>query len=83
VKANLTEIVKDGEQVLDQVVHHNETAEIQQHGKTVAVIRRKAGVSGKELLRRLKLVRFTEAERDQLAKAMADGASSLSHAGSD
>jgi hypothetical protein len=67
--------------VLDQVVHHNETAEVQQHGKTVAVIRRKAGVSGQELLHRLQSVRFTDEERRQLAGAMADGAKALTHAG--
>ncbi len=68
--------------VLDQVVNHNETAEVQRHGKTVAVIRRKVGVSGEELLRRLQSVRFTDAERAQLAKAMAEGSKSLTNAGS-
>ena len=83
VKASLTEMAKDSKQVLDKVVHHNETAHIQRHGKTVAVIRRTVGVSGKELLRRLRSVRFTEAERMQLTKAMSDGAKILGRAGGD
>jgi hypothetical protein len=55
----------------------------QRHGKTVAVIRRKVGVSGEELLRRLRSVRFTAAERTQLAKAMEQGAKTLTHTGGD
>lgn len=74
-------MANDSKHVLDKVVRHNETAEVQSHGKTVAVIRRKVGVSGKELLRRLQSVRFTEAERSQLTKAMADGAKAFTHVG--
>ena len=83
MKASLTEMANESKRVLDKVVHHNETAEVQRHGKTVAVIRRKVGVSSEELLRRLRSVRFTDAERAQLTKAMAKGAKTLTHAGRD
>jgi hypothetical protein len=83
VKASLTEMANESKRVLDHVIHRNEAAEVQRHGKTVAVIRRKVGVSGQELLRRLRSVHFTDAERAQLSKAMAEGAKTLTHAGSD
>jgi hypothetical protein len=67
--------------VLEQVVHENKTAELQQDGKTVAVTRRKAGVSGKELVRRLRNLRFTESERKELTEAMAEGAKALTDVG--
>jgi hypothetical protein len=82
MKASATKMANNSKQVLDQVVNHNEMAEVQRHGKTVAVIRRKVGVSGEELMRRLRSVRFTDAERAQLTKAMAEGAKTLTHAGS-
>jgi len=83
VKASLTDMANESKRVLDKVVQHNETAEVQRHGKTVAVIRRKVGVSGKELMRRLRSVRFTDSERTQLNRAMTDGAKALTHAGRD
>ena len=83
MKASLTKMANESKRVLDKVINHNETIEVQRHGKTVAVMRRKVGVSGEELLRRLRSVRFTDAERAQLTKAMDQGAKTLTHAGSD
>ena len=76
-------MANESKRILDRVVHRGETAEVQRHGRTVAVIRRKAGVSGAELVRRLRAVRFTDAERAEMKKAMKAGAKALTHAGRD
>ena len=81
MKTSASEMANESKRVLDDVINRNVTAEVQRHGKTVAVIRRKVGVSGKELMRRLRAVRFTDAERAQLTKAMAAGAKALTDAG--
>lgn len=50
----------------------------QPYRKTMTLARRKAGVSGEELLRRLRSVRFNDAERKELVRAMEQGAKTLS-----
>jgi hypothetical protein len=83
VKASLTAKANNGKHGLDKVVQYNAATEVKSRSKTVAVIHRKVGVSGRELLRRLRSVRFSDAERTELTKAMADGAKALTHAGCD
>ena len=51
----------------------------QRHAKTVAVVRRKVGVSSEELLRRLRFLRFNDSERTELANAMDQGAKTLTY----
>ena len=75
--ATATDIANDSKRILDDVVHRGEVVEIQRHGKGVAVVRRKVGVSGKELMRRLKEVRFSDRERSELQRAMAAAAKAL------
>ena len=81
MKTTATEMANESKRVLDEVVNHNQRAEVQRHGRTVAVIRPKVGVSGRELVRRLRQVRFTDAERKELRRAMAAGAKALTDAG--
>ena len=70
-------MANESKRVLDEVIHHGQVVEIQRRGKSVAVMRKKAGVSGKELLRRLKQVRFTDRERTELQRAMDEGGKAL------
>ena len=75
--ATATEMANDSKRILDDVVHRGEVVEIQRHGKGVAVVRRKVGVSGRELMRRLKEVRFSDRERSELQRAMDAAAKAL------
>ena len=75
--ATATDMANDSKRILDDVVHHGEVVEIQRHGKGVAVVRRKVGVSGRELMRRLKELRFSERERSELQRAMDAAAKTL------
>ena len=75
--ATATEMANDSKRILDDVIHHGQVVEIHRHGKGIAVVRRKVGVSGKELLRRLKQIRFTDRDRTELSRAMEEGAKVL------
>ncbi len=75
--ATATDLANESKRILDGVIHRGEVVEIHRHGKGVAVVRRKVGVSGKELLRRLKEIRFSERERSELRKAMDEGGKAL------
>ena len=63
-------MANDSKAVLDRVIRRGETAKVQRHGKTVAEIRPKVGISGRELVERLKQVHWTEAESRELKAAM-------------
>lgn len=76
--ATATEMANDSKRILDDVIHRGQVVEIHRHGKGIAVVRRKVGVTGEELLRRLKEVRFSERERAELQKAMDEGGKALS-----
>ncbi len=75
--ATATEMANESKRILDDVIQRGQVVEIRRHGKGVAVVRRAVGVSGKELLRRLKEVRFSEQDRSELRRAMDQGAKSL------
>ncbi len=78
-----TELAKDSKAILDKVIHHGEEVEIQRHGKTVAILRSKQGVSKEEVLRRLNSLDWTPAERATLKKVIAESADVFGYAGSD
>jgi hypothetical protein len=80
--ATATDLANDSKRIIDDVVHRMETAEIQRHGKTVALIRPKVGVSGKELWRRLQYLKFSEADRKELEKAIKEGGKVFGNVGS-
>ena len=81
--ATATDLANDSKRILDDVIRRGETAEIKHHGKGVALIQRKVGVSGKELLRRLKAIRFTDSERNEIQAAIAEAGKSIEHGGRD
>jgi hypothetical protein len=65
-----TELAKDCKALVDRVVACGDAVQVRRHGKTVVEIRRKVGVSGAELLKRLKAARFSPAEQKELKHAM-------------
>jgi len=71
-----TELANEGKAILDRLVQGGETVEVQRHGKTVAEIQRKAGVSRDELLRLLRGRGFSEKDSRELKQAM-DAASEV------
>jgi antitoxin (DNA-binding transcriptional repressor) of toxin-antitoxin stability system len=78
-----TELANDSKSILDKVVFQGEEVEIQRHGKTVAVIRPKEGVSKEEALRRLNALDWTSAERATLKKAIDEAGEVFGYAGRD
>ncbi len=78
-----TELANDSKGILDKVIHHGEEVDIQRHGKTVATIRPKVGVSGKELRRLLDGLEWTEAERKAIKEAMDAAGQVIGYAGRD
>ena len=65
-----TQLANDSNGVIDRVIERGEPAEIQRHGRTVAEISPKVGVSREELLRILKEIHWTAAESRELQRAM-------------
>ena len=78
-----TELAHDSERVLDRVIQNGETVEVQQNGRTVAEIRPKVGVSREEALRVLSHVRWTEAESQELKRALETASDIVGYAGRD
>jgi hypothetical protein len=65
-----TDLANGSKEILDRVILRRESADIRRHGKTVAQIRRKTGVSAADLIDRLKQAQFTAAESAELQSAM-------------
>ncbi len=78
-----TELANDSKSILDKVIHQGEEVEIQRHGRTVAVLKPKIGVSGQELRRILNELDWTDEERKCLKNAMDEGAKVFGYAGRD
>jgi hypothetical protein len=78
-----TELAKDSNGVLDSVIRGGETAQVQRHGKTVAEIHRKVGVTRSELLRLLRGRGFSESDTMELKRAMDAAAEVFGYAGRD
>lgn len=70
MKVSATTLASDSEAVIDRVISRHEAAEIRRHGKTVATIRRKAGITAGDFVKRLKQAQFTAAESAELKSAM-------------
>ncbi len=83
MKVSATELANDSKGVLDRVIQRSETAEVQRHGKTVVEIRRKVGVSRREVLDLFRLVTFTKKETRELKKAMDAASQVVGYAGGD
>ena len=78
-----TELANDSKALVDRVIARGEAVQVKRHGKTVAEIRRKVGVSGAELLKRLKAARFSQAEQKELKNAMNAASKVFGYAGRD
>ncbi len=78
-----TELANDSKALVDRVVARGEAVQVKRHGKTVVEIRRKVGVSGAELLKRLKGARFSQAEQKELKSVMDAASKVFGYAGRD
>jgi antitoxin (DNA-binding transcriptional repressor) of toxin-antitoxin stability system len=78
-----TELAHDCKSVLDRVVQSGETIQVQRHGKIVAQITPAVGVSREELLRVLQQIHWTEAESQELKRAMDAASEVFGYAGRD
>jgi prevent-host-death family protein len=65
-----TELANESKSILDRVVQGGEVAEVQRHGKTVAVIQPRVGATRSELLRLLRGRGFQAADSEELKAAM-------------
>ncbi len=70
MKVSATELTSDSNAILDRVIDRGGAVDIQRHGKTVAEIRPKVGVSREELARILGEIHWTETESEELRAAM-------------
>ena len=76
-----TELANESKSILDQVIQGGEVVEIQRHGKTVAVIQSRVGVTRSGLLRLLRGRNFTAADAKELKAAMEGASDVIGHAG--
>ena len=83
MKVTAKQLAENANAIIDHVLQRDEAVEIQRHGKTVAEIRPKVGVSREELLRILGEIHWTEAESRELRKAMDAATEVLGYAGGD
>ena len=82
-KVSAADLATDSKAILDRVILRGEAVEIQRHGKTVAEIRPKVGVSKEECERILGKIRWTEAESRELRKAIDTATEVFGYAGGD
>lgn len=83
MKVSATELANDSKKVLDRVIGRGEEAQVQRHGRTVVRIRRQAGVSREELLRKLAKIDFSKKESQELRQAMEKASDVFGYAGRD
>jgi antitoxin (DNA-binding transcriptional repressor) of toxin-antitoxin stability system len=82
VKVSATELANESKAILDRVIQQGTHVEIQRHGRTVAEIRPRIGVSRQEALRRLREIQWTDAESEQLKSATKEANKVFGYAGS-
>ena len=83
MKVSATDLANDSKAILDRIIVRGEAVEIQRHGKTVAEIRPKAGVSREELARILGQIHWTETDSRELRDAMDTATEVFGYAGRD
>jgi len=83
MKVSATELASDSNAILDRVIDRGEAVDIQRHGKTVAELRPKVGVSREELARILGEIHWTETESQELRAAMDSATAVFGYAGRD
>jgi acyl-CoA thioesterase YciA len=70
VAVSATKLATDSKAVLDKVIKHGATAEVERHGKPVAQIEPAVGASREEIVELLDSIDFTKEETQELKKAM-------------
>ena len=83
MKVSATELASDSNAILDRVIDRGEAVDIQRHGKTVAELRPKVGVSREELARILGEIHWTETESQELRAAIDSATAVFGYAGRD
>lgn len=78
-----TELANESKSILDRVVQGGEVAEVQRHGKTVAVIHPRVGATRSELLRVLRGRGFTAKDSKEMKAAMYIASEVVGYAGGD
>jgi antitoxin (DNA-binding transcriptional repressor) of toxin-antitoxin stability system len=81
MKVTATKLANESKAVLDRVIEHGETAKVERHGKTVALIRPKVGASRDEVIDLLNNIKFTKEETKELKKAMDAASHVVGYAG--
>jgi antitoxin (DNA-binding transcriptional repressor) of toxin-antitoxin stability system len=76
-----TELANESKSILDRVVLSGEVAEVQRHGKTVAVIQPRVGATRSELLRLLRGRGFTSEDSKEMKAAMDIASEVVGYAG--
>jgi antitoxin (DNA-binding transcriptional repressor) of toxin-antitoxin stability system len=77
-----TDLANDSKGIVDRVLRRGETADVRRHGKSVAEIRPKVGVSRAEFLRIMREVKWSKAESRELKSVIKSTAKVFGHAGS-
>lgn len=80
MKVSEASLASDSKAIIDDVLAGHESVEIHRHGRSVAQIRRKVGVSAADLIERLKKAQFTQAEQIELKVAMDAASEVFAHA---
>lgn len=78
-----TELANESKSIMDRVVQGGEVAEVQRHGKTVAVIQPRVGATLSELLGLLRGRGFRARDSEELKYAMDSAAEIIGYAGCD
>lgn len=83
MNVSATELANRSKAIVDKVLLGGQIVRLQRHGRTVAEIRRKVGVTREELVERLSEIKFSHTEQNQLTRAMNAAAEMFGHAGRD
>jgi len=78
-----TELANDSKSILDRALRNGEVVQIQRHGRTVAEIHPRVGVSREEAARILDKIHWSKAESQELQKTMDAASEVFGYAGRD
>jgi|WetSurMetagenome_2_1015567.scaffolds.fasta_scaffold1260166_2 hypothetical protein len=76
-----TDLAKRSKAIVDSVIETGAAVYVHRHQRLVAEIRKCAGVTREELIRRLAGVKFSAKEEAELKKAMAEAVDVFGYAG--
>jgi hypothetical protein len=78
-----TDLAKQSKAIVDSVIETGAAVYVRRHRRVVAEIRKCAGVTRAELVRRLAGVKLNAQDQAELRKAMTEAADVLGYAGGD